>query len=863
MAAHDTAGDPKVARKLERYADKRDPTRTNEPFGPEPMHSATPTLAGRFVVHQHAATRMHFDLRIEVAGTLKSFAVPRGPTLDTTEKRLAVHTEDHPLEYLEFEAVIPAGNYGAGSMILWDTGTVHYLENSAERGLEVGKVDFVLSGFKLRGRYGLIATKPKPGDKTESWLLVKKPDAHASAERDILAEEPESVLSGLTIDELAHSAERAAEIVALARQLGAAEKPLAVQDIVPMRCTESGARLDDRKSLYELKLDGVRVLAERHGEHVQLRYRTQRNATGSFPDLVRALRAIPATRVILDGEIVAFDARGMPSFARLAERIHKQEPRAIAQAARAVPVQYVVFDILALDALDLRPLPLRSRKQILAELLRGKGFVRLLDHAEGDGHALFALCEAHDLEGVIAKRADSPYVMGPQRSSHWSKLKHVHSDDFVVIGYTRGKGSRATMGALEVASYAGGKLLTRGRVGSGLDDRAIDELQQLLVDATVPKSPAHGELMAAPAGRTFVAPKVVVSVQHSGFTEEGRLRHPVYRGVRRDVTPEACLAAPGEEREAALVEAAPAASTPKPRARVQLTNPSKIFWPGEGITKSDLVGYYDAIADTLLPYLRDRPVLMVRYPDGIAGKHFYQWNAPAGTPSWVRTEIIRDDEEGRDITFFRVEDRDTLLYIANLGCIPLHILAGRFEDLDRCDFLTIDFDLGPAPFEHAVTLTRELRAVLDELGLPGFPKTSGQTGLHVLVPMGGAPFTAATALAALLGRILHDRHPTLTTLERMRRNRPNALYIDTGQTGRSRAIVAPYSVRAHPGATVSTPLSWDEVSAGLVPARHSLFSVPERVAVRGDAMAELLRVKPDLARATERIEALLRDSRRG
>jgi bifunctional non-homologous end joining protein LigD len=428
-----------------------------------------------------------------------------------------------------------------------------------------------------------------------------------------------------------------------------------------MRCTESGARLDDRNSLYELKLDGVRMLAERHGEHVQLRYRTQRNATAAFPDLVRALRAIPATRVILDGEIVAFDARGMPSFARLAERIHKTEPRAIAQAARAVPVQYVVFDILALDDLDLRQLPLRARKQILAALLRGKGFVRLLDYADGDGHALFALCQAHALEGVIAKHADSPYVMGPQRSSHWTKLKHVHSDDFVVIGYTRGKGSRAPMGALEVASFAGGKLITRGRVGSGLDDRAIDELQLLLAKDIVKKSPAEGELMAAPAGRTVVAPKVVVSVQHSGFTEEGRLRHPVYRGIRRDVAPQACLAAPGEEREAAWVDSAPVVTVPKPQAHVQVTNPKKIFWPDEGITKGELIGYYDAIADTLLPYLRDRPVLMVRYPDGIEGKHFYQWNVPPGTPSWVRTEIIRDDEDGRDITFFRVEDRDTLL----------------------------------------------------------------------------------------------------------------------------------------------------------------------------------------------------------
>jgi bifunctional non-homologous end joining protein LigD len=603
------------------------------------------------------------------------------------------------------------------------------------------------------------------------------------------------------------------------------------------------------------------VLAERHGEHVQLRYRTQRNATANFPELVRAMRAIPATRVILDGEIVAFDARGLPSFARLAERIHKQEPRAIAQAARSIPTQLIAFDLLALDDLDLRKLPLRTRKQVLARLLRGKGFVRLIDYAEGDGSALFAFCEAHDLEGLISKRADAPYVMGPQRSSHWSKLKRVHGDDFVVVGYVGGKGSRAHFGALELASYVDGQLITRGRVGSGLAGRTIDELHVLLTPLIVPKNPAKGELLPAPGKRTFVQPQLVVSVSHMGFTEDGRLRHPVYRGLRHDISPGDCVAAPEHEREAALPEpASNTAHTPK-RARVQLTNQKKVFWPAEGITKGDLVEYYGSIAPTLLPYLHDRPMLMVRYPDGIDGKYFFQWNVPQGTPSWVRTEIIHSDEDKRDVTYFRVEDRDTLLYIANLGCIPLHILSGRFRDLERCDFLTIDFDLGEAPFEHAVTLARELHSVLDALELPSFPKTSGQSGLHVLVPMGGAPFGAATALAGLLGRLVHERHPQLSTLERMRKNRPNAVYIDTGQTGRSRAIVAPYSVRAYPGATVSTPLTWDEVSAGLVPARHTLFSVPERIAVRGDPMAELLRVQPDLERATERIAALLSDAR--
>lgn len=850
-----------MARKLDSYRDKRDPTRTNEPFGAEPMHSDAAggsvqlTTAGRFVVHQHAASRMHYDLRVEVGGTLKSFAVPKGPSLSPAAKHLAVHTEDHPLEYLEFEAVIPAGNYGGGSMILWDTGTIHYLENPAEKGLEQGKLDFLLWGFKLRGRYALVKVKPKPGEKQEAWLLLKKVDAYSSTERDLLAEEPESALSGLRVDQLAHAGEIADQLAQAARELGAAAGSLQLSAATPMRCAEGEGRLDDPHCLYELKLDGVRLLAEKNGELVQLRYRTGRNATALFPELVRAMRALPARRVILDGEVLAYDDRGMPSFAQLAQRIHKQDARSIALAMRKKQVQLLAFDILAIDDLDLRKLPLTARKQLLSRLLCGKGFVRTLEHVLGDGRALYAFCERFDLEGVIAKRADSPYVMGPERSRHWCKHKHKHSDDFVVVGYTRSKGSRNALGALEVASYVDGELHTRGRVGSGLDERNIASLQAQLDALAVERCAAQGELMPAPQGRVFAKPEIVVSVSHSGFTDDGRLRHPVFVRVRNDAKPEECVAAPESERDRVLAEPAPA---PTETRRVRVSNPKKLFWPVEGITKGELCEYYDSIAEQLLPYLRDRPVLMVRYPDGIAGKHFYQWNVPQGTPSWVRTAVMHSDEAKRDVTFFRVDDRDTLLYIANLGCIPLHILAGRFSALDACDFLTIDFDLGQAPFEHAVTLARELRALLNELGLPGFPKTSGQTGLHVLVPMGGAPFDAATALAGLLGRLVHERHPKLSTLERLRKNRPNAVYIDTGQTGRSRAIVAPYSVRAVPGAGVSTPLTWDEVSAGLSPGQHTLFSVPERLAARGDPMTELLNVRPDLTRTMSRLTDLLK-----
>jgi bifunctional non-homologous end joining protein LigD len=335
----------------------------------------------------------------------------------------------------------------------------------------------------------------------------------------------------------------------------------------------------------------------------------------------------------------------------------------------------------------------------------------------------------------------------------------------------------------------------------------------------------------------------------------------VFRGVREDMAADACTAAPADERVQHVLDVADRAhqsAATQVSGRLKLTNQDKVFWPDEGYTKGELCQYYASIADTLLPFLRNRPVLMVRYPDGVAGKHFFQWNLPAGTPDWVRGFAIRSDEhDGREVFACLVEDHDTLLYLANLGCIPLHILASRADNLEACDFLTIDFDLNGDQFSHAIELARGLHELLDQIGLVGMPKTSGQTGLHVLVPLGGVPFDAAKILAELLGRILHKRRPDISTIERMRARRPNLVYIDTGQTGRSRAIVAPYSVRAFAGARVSTPISWDEVSFSLDPAWFTMFTVPERVQRHGDPMASLLEQRPDVARAVQALGKLL------
>ena len=851
--------EPQAARdpnELSRYRSKRDPAQTTEPFSAERKGSARVTRAGRFVVHLHQARREHYDLRIECAGTLQSFAVPRGPSLKPLDKRLAVHTENHPLEYLDFEAVIPEGNYGAGSMIVWDTGRIRYLEGSAEEGLERGDLKFELSGFKLHGTFALINTgkrKNTPEGAGSEWLLIKKADAFAS-DVDVVTHDPRGVLSGLTGEENFRKAEVVAEVRKLAEHAPAGRPD--AQGLTPMLCAMDGASLTDPERLYELKLDGVRIVADKHGSQVALRYRNGRAATASYAEIARAVSLLPIDDAILDGEIVTFDAEGKPSFQRLAPRIHAQRPLDIEQARASVPVVYLVFDLLGLAGRDLTGLPLLERKRILSQLVRGRGLVRVLDHIENDGSALYELCRRERLEGVVAKRKQSPYRCGPRRSTDWVKIKCERDDDFVVMGYCEGHGSRKSLGALCIGTYARGELEYRGRVGSGLSDASVRLLLPELVEREQPDYPGHGAVPedAGTEKARWVRPELVVQVRYHGFTEEGRLRAPVFLGVRPDMDPKSCHASPTPP----LAEPEPgAAGAVLGSGRVIITNPDKVFWPESGYTKGDLCSYYASIAPRMLPFLRGRPLVLVRHPDGIAGKSFYQWNVPAGTPSWMRRLDISDTDEVERTPkhVFLVDDEDGLVYLAQLGCIPLHVLACREQSLGTCDFLTIDFDLGERPFVDAVRLGLTLREVLDDVGLPGYPKTSGQRGLHVLVPLGqGIPFEAAKLLVELLGRIVTSQHPQIATMERKIDKRGDRVYVDTGQTGTSRTIVAPYSVRAHPGATVSTPLAWEELHAGLDPSRFTIVTVPVRAAEIDDPMSGFDEAKPDVSSALAALE---------
>ncbi len=835
--------------KLTDYRKKRDPGATPEPEGGELGAAAAGTRAGAFVVHLHDATRRHYDLRIETAGVLASFAVPKGPALDPNDKQLAVRTEDHPIEYLDFEAVIPEGQYGAGPMICWDRGGIRYLESTVEEGLASGKIDFTLQGYKLRGRFALVKLA-KSGvrgaeNRGNEWLLIKKADAHATTD-DPRVLQPRSVLSGLTVEELERAPAMMAEAEALAKGLGAKLGEVDGRALSPMLCSSLddsrlrrpafGGSVDrtatvlpaslERGYTYELKLDGVRVIADKRDGDVRLTYRSNRDTTAAYPEVARAVQTLGPARVVLDGEIVAFDEKGLPNFQRLAQRIHASERTRWAMLG--VPVVYLVFDVLALGSYDLRPLPLVCRREILRQIVLGSGVIRALDHLESGGNALLDFCRARHLEGIVAKRADSPYRAGPKRTNDWVKVKCERDESFVVIGFTRGNEGRSRLGALDLGSYEDGgeRLVVRGKVGSGLDEKTIDLLLDELGPLVTREKKFAGKLDGAPNGRTLVEPKLVVSVRYLGWSDDGRLRFPTFRGVDYDRSPTDCVASPHGDQAIHL----PSLEAPRfkkrrppesvrgshPLKRAVLTNQDKVFWPKEGFTKGDLCRYYETISNVLLPYLHDRPVVIVRYPDGIEGKSFFQWNVPWGFPAWIRHYPLGMDEEGRKKRVFLVNDLDSLLAVANLGAIPMHVLACRVGSLECCDFCTVDFDVQRSTLQNGVRLALELRGLLDRIGLRGYPKTSGQHGLHVLVPLGpGVSFETAQALNALLGRLVAARHPDIATLDRVVERRGPRVLVDIGQTGRRRTIVAPYSVRAFPGATVSAPLAWSEVADSL------------------------------------------------
>jgi bifunctional non-homologous end joining protein LigD len=781
-------------------------------------------------VQQHAARNLHWDLRLEIDGVLVSFAVPRGPSLDPAQKRLAVQTEDHPLEYADFEGLIPAGNYGAGAMIVWDCGTYRSVDGVAPAdGLARGKLDLALDGHKLRGRFALVRTGGKSRPSRE-WLLFTKERGFEAP--DIVERAPESVFSGLAVLELAAGVSRDSEVCRLAEQAGAKRAVLDAARLRPMLATPAERAFSREGWLFELKYDGVRALAEAGGGHARLFARTGGERTRLYPELAVALAHLPVKHAILDGEIVALDARGRASFERIQRRFTQTSGADAEALRRELPVVYYAFDCLAVDGFDLRKRPLEQRKRILAALVPPRGPVRLADHVSGDGVALFEAARAHGVEGVIAKQASSTYEAG-ERSKRWLKIKVPRADCFVVVGVSPGQGSRKALGSLMLAGYRDGRLVYVGNAGSGLGVRQIDGLLPALEQRRRARPACAGLPKPLPRGSWFVAPELVAEVRFTETTSAGMLRHPVFLRLRDDVAPAACAAPSARAEE----PAAYAATSPPAElaAELKLTRLDKVFWPVEGYTKGDLLAYYERVWPWLAPYLKDRPVVLTRYPDGIEGKSFYQKNAPEFTPPWARRENL----DGTD--YFICDDLRTLLYVINSGAIPLHIWSARLATIERPDWLILDLDPKEAPFAHVVALARLLHEILREAGAAHFVKTSGQAGMHVVLPLGAAlGHDEAKNVAEAIARVVVSERPDIATVTRPVAARGDKVYVDYLQNGRGKLIAAPLSVRPRPRAPVSMPLDWARVNARLDPARWNIASAPRQLAKHGDPFAGVL-----------------------
>ena len=808
------------------------------------------------MVQKHSARNLHWDFRLESNGVLLSWAVPKGPSPNPTDKRLAVHVEDHPLDYADFEGVIPEGEYGAGPVIVWDKGVWIPLEDE-RAGMEKGKLLFELRGYKLKGRWTLVKTKQSE----KSWLLIKERDGFVRQE-GTESYPDDSIYSGLAVDEIPKVDLLTDEMSGRLAQIGAKKRRVDARKITIMLATAQDEPFSKSGWLFEIKYDGYRLIAGREGGDAILVSRSGGDFTETFPEVARAVRGLPYEGLVLDGEVVVHDDQGLPSFGRLQRRGLLRRRADVARAALELPATFYAFDVLGFGDYDLRALPLIQRKELLRQILPSIGPIRFSDHIEERGSEMYEQVCSMGLEGVVAKKADAPYRTG--RSNDWLKVRALTTDDFLIVGWTEPGGSRPGFGALHLAQYgSGGELVYVGSVGTGFSDLLLRDLHAQMAELERDTPCFLGDVPQA-RGRArahhWVTPELVCEVRYREFTEQGLLRHPVFMRLRDDKPPEDCVLAPGEDEplEPAL---------PRPEAKVErsvqkevpFTNLDKVFWPDAGYTKGDLIEYYRAVSEWLLPYLRDRPLVLTRYPDGIDGKFFFQKNAPEWAPEWIHTVKFWSEDSQRDIEYFVCDDLESLLYVVNLGTIPLHIWSSRVSSLGQPDWCILDLDPKDAPFEDVIAVAQHIRKLCGDIDLPAFPKTSGSTGLHVLIPLGRrCTYDQSKALAELLARVVAAELPEIATIVRNPRERGGRVYLDFVQNGRGRLLVAPFSVRPVPEASASAPLKWTDVTRRLHARAHTIRSLPRRMRRLGaDPLAPILELKPDLLSALSQLSERL------
>ncbi len=858
---------------LKEYERKRSFDKTPEPKPSTPA----PARGNYFCVQRHDATRLHYDFRLEVDGTLKSWAVPKGPSLEPLSKVLAVHVEDHPIDYGGFEGNIPKGEYGGGSVMLWDRGTFELLGDvPAAAQIERGDLKFRLHGQKLRGEFALVLMRGR--GKGNEWLLIKKKDAEAKPGWNI-EDYGRSVLTGRSQQEIAENlapvqvAPEGKGSTSVSGLKGAVKSPMP-RSVAPMLATLAEKPPSGEQWLYEVKWDGVRALCFVEDNRLSIFTRNQKRCEQQYPELSVLPRFLNATNAVLDGEIAVLDDNGRSSFNLIQPRISVGDPNSIAHLARSTPVTLFLFDLLYLDGYDLRGVALEERKRLLSEIVTPTERIRLSDHFAIDGTAMLEGARQLGLEGILAKRRGSKYE--GRRSSDWLKVKVVSTGDFVIGGFTHGE--RDYFSSLVLGLYDRGKLVHTGQVGTGFNDKALREIYARLEPLIAKKNPFTGAVKAL-RDVTWVKPELVAEIKYLEFTPDGLLRAPVFLKLREDKEPRECMresvvadseqaAEPSTQASLALIKREPLIPEKPPAEmlldieghRLKFTNLNKIFYPGEGIAKRDLINYYDAVANLILPHLRDRPLSLKRYPNGIDHEFFFQKDAEDKVPEWVRLEPIFSEHNQDNIHYIICNDRATLLYLANLACIDQNPWMSSLGSLDNPDFALIDLDpTEGCPYDKIVEAAQLVKKTLDSVGLAGYPKTTGGDGMHIYIPLEPVyTYEQVRSFAEILSILTIRQNPDLFTTPRAVSRRKKAkVYFDYLQISSAKTIAAPYVPRAYPGAPVSTPLDWPEVKRGLEPRQFEMRNVLDRFERVGDLFEPVLKNRQKLEAALERVAPLV------
>ncbi|SJZ98527.1 DNA ligase D [Sediminibacterium ginsengisoli] len=823
---------------LTTYNKKRNFHKTSEPAG---KVSAADQL--RFVVQRHHASHIHYDFRLELDGVLKSWAVPKGPSLNPADKRLAMQVEDHPVDYIGFEGTIPEGNYGAGTVEVWDHGAYIPVDEAGEpitsakakSALKKGSIKFELKGKKLKGGFALVKIKKDEG-KGNSWLLIKHRDRYATdktynsedfsknKKKEDKKEAPSKKPKTSAVKKKPAHAEPASVIIG--------DKKVS-HYIKPMLASSVEEAFDHEDWIFELKMDGYRAIAELEDHEIRLYSRNGLSFLEKYSPLVTALEKIKH-RLVMDGEIVLIDENGKPNFQELQHYDINQT---------SLPLVYYVFDLLSYEGESLEEIPLTERKKLLRKILGNNGIIRYCDHIEKNGMAFFKKASAAGMEGIIAKRKDSFYHPGI-RTKEWLKIKHLQTHEAVIAGYTSPRGSRQHFGALILGKYNNGKLEYIGHTGTGFNTQSLKDLAALMKPLITTQSP-FGKPVKVNSPVTWVKPKLVAELNFTELTSSNIMRHPVFIRLRPDrnakeitMKETTVKAAPKRIKKAVAPEAA--AEKEKTitvnRKQVTLTNLDKVFWPDEGYTKGDLITFYDEMSPYILPYLENRPMSLKRNPNGIKDEGFFHKDAGENAPDWVKTTDIYSESSDKIIHYILCNDKATLLYLANLGCIEMNPWNSTVKKPGSPSYLVIDIDPSSGnSFDQVIEVARATKEVLDKAGALSYCKTSGATGLHVYVPMGNKyDYDTVKDFAHIIASLVHEQVPRFTSLERSLSKRGKKIYVDYLQNRTGQTLASAYSLRPKEGATVSTPLDWKEVKTGLHPSMFTIQNIFKRIEKKGD-----------------------------